>query len=513
MTQFDPLIDLLLTVGHVDGTFDQREKEFVRTYLAHLTAHVGAAEGHFDEVYERLEKELGGLAAEVMSAGDENYVQNRLKVRAVSLFRSFAASDQAVALELVNGLVAADGTVNEHERQLHEELLAYFVAPAAESSVSITIEQDLVVEAPQPLPLTGTSLPLLDPLERPFSADSSTDYDLVFQAITAWERQRARGNGLLTGVTDVMQLPPGTRLLDDYVHVLRPDTLTEVVVLGDLHGCYACLKAALLQSDFVARVERWQADPRNNPNIVLVMLGDYLDRGRFGFDGVLRAALKLLATYPNHVVLLRGNHEFFVRHEGRIVSAVTPAEALPAIQDLASQDMLEAYRHLFDRMPTSFLFDRTLFVHGGIPRDRTLAERYRDLSSLNDRPLRFEMMWSDPVDTDAVPHDLQAGSTRFTFGREQFRMFMERVGCQAMVRGHEQIEAGFAKRYDVAGRQLYTLFSAGGAANDDLPSWSRYRGVTPMALTLRRDRHELRGVPWAIDWQSFCDGACNGFYR
>lgn len=31
-------------------------------------------------------------------------------------------------------------------------------------------------------------------------------------------------------------------------------------------------------------------------------------------------------------------------------------------------EIRKAYRHLFEHMPTSLLFDRILFVHGGIPR-------------------------------------------------------------------------------------------------------------------------------------------------
>ncbi len=244
-----------------------------------------------------------------------------------------------------------------------------------------------------------------------------------------------------------------------------------------------------------------------------MLLGDYLDRGRFGFEGVLRTALQLLVTMPNHVFVLRGNHEFLVRREGHVVSAVNPAEAVPSIEGLVSNDILEAYRHLFEHMPTSFLFDRTLFVHGGIPRDATFAERYRDLSSLDDPALRFEMMWSDPVDTDQVPPELQHGSVRFTFGRDQFRAFMERVGCHALIRGHEQINAGFAPAFDGAERQLYTLFSAGGHDNPDLPPESRYRAVTPMALTIRRDADSLRATPWPLRYQPFCDATNNGLYR
>jgi hypothetical protein len=284
----------------------------------------------------------------------------------------------------------------------------------------------------------------------------------VFEAIKVWERQRARGNGRLAGVTDVAQLAPGTRVLDGHVYVQRPSQPTELIVLGDLHGCYACLKAALLQSDFIERALRHQADPVNNPDVKLVLLGDYIDRGRFSFEGVLRTALQLLVSLPEHVILLRGNHEFLVRLGEFIVSAVNPAEAVPSLSQSAPVEVLEAYRHLFDHMPTSFLFERTLFVHGGIPREDTLAERYRDLSSLDDSVLRFEMMWGDPVDTDHVPVKLQRESARFNFGRDQFRSFMDRIGAHTLIRGHEQVDRGFQTFFDLGMQRLHTLFSAGG---------------------------------------------------
>ena len=517
---FDKLVDLLLTVGYVDGTFDQREKDFIRGYLDQLVDHVAneAQRDHFDAIFARLEAELAALAAEVTATGDESFVKNRLKIRAVALFRAFSPADQAVALELVGALVAADGEVSPVERKLHEELVAYFRAPRTANLpvAKPPTAEVLDVEPPRELELAAHAHPLLEPLELAFATvarPAGTDYELIFQAISVWERQRARGNGRLAGVKDVTTLAPGTRFLDGHVHVLRPAHPVELVVLGDLHGCYACLKAALLQSDFIERARRFQAAPATHPDIVLVLLGDYLDRGRFGFEGVLRTALQLLVELPNHVVLLRGNHEYLMRLDGRIVSAVTPAEAVPGIADRVSTDVLEAYRHLFEHMPTSLLFDRTLFAHGGIPRDETLAERYRDLSSLDDAVIRFEMLWSDPVDTDCIAADLQRESTRFMFGRDQFRAFMERVGCRAMIRGHEQVEEGFRPDFDVGGRRLFTLFSAGGSDNSDLPATSRYRSVTPMALTILRDGPILRATPWPIRYAPFCDAKHNGHYR
>jgi hypothetical protein len=522
------VVDLLLTIGYIDGTLHDDEKAFIQDYLGRLVEHVAhpldskeAWRAQIDSVYERLDSEIAGIVAEVVATDDTSYVRTRLKVRAVALFRGFSPADQRVALELLNAVVHTDGTVTDEERELHDELLSYFHAQPTLLVPQVTPPEDmLTIDLPIDIPLVAMSHPWLDTVEQPYSKDPESlllqlnnDYNLVFEAIKVWERQRARGNGRLAGITDVTQLASGTRLLDGHVYVQRPSQPTELIVLGDLHGCYACLKAALLQSDFIERALRHQADPVGNPDVKLVLLGDYIDRGRFSFEGVLRAALQLLVSLPEHVILLRGNHEFLVRLGDYIVSAVNPAEAVPQLSQAAPVEVLEAYRHLFDHMPTSFLFDRTLFVHGGIPREDTFAERYRDLSSLDDSVMRFEMMWGDPVDTDYVPVKLQRESARFSFGRDQFRSFMERVGAHTLIRGHEQVDRGFQTFFDLGTHRLHTLFSAGGCDNGDLPAESRYRSVSPLGLTVRSGSGPLHAVPWPLKYQPFTSATHNGLYR
>lgn len=525
----DAVVDLLLTVGYVDGLLHEGEQAFIKQYLGKLVEHVAATpdsvaewKQHVDAAYERLDEEIAALAAEVVAAGDDSFMRTRLKVRAVALFRGFKPADQQVALELFHAVMHTDGEISAQERELHDELLAYFHAsPTLPHPSSLEPPPDMLKLEPESvLPLPSTSHPWLDAIEQAYSTDPATlnaqvgsDYSLVFQAITAWERQRARGNGRLAGVEEVSQLQPGTRILDGHVHVMRPDRPTELVVLGDLHGCYTCFKAAVLQSDFIERALRFQQDPANNPDIKLVLLGDYIDRGRFSFEGVLRGVLQLLVALPDHVIVLRGNHEFLVRHGDRIVSAVNPAEAVTGIAERVGMDLLEAYRHLFDHMPTSFLFERILLVHAGIPRDDTLAERYRDLGSLDDAVVRFEMMWGDPIDTDHVPLALQRESPRYTFGRDQFRAFMDRIGCHTLIRGHEQVDHGFMTMFDLGRHRLHTLFSSGGHDNIDLPETSRYRKVTPMALTIRWDAGVTTATPWVIQYQPFNQAVHNGLLR
>jgi hypothetical protein len=174
--------------------------------------------------------------------------------------------------------------------------------------------------------------------------------------------------------------------------------------------------------------------------------------------------------------------------------------------------MLDGYRYLFEAMPTMFLSERTMIVHGGIPRDDTFG-RYADLSSFNDEEMRFQMMWSDPANAEHVPLELQRENPRFSFGRRQFRAFMERTGFQVMIRGHEKIDDGFRVVFDLGDRLLLNLFSAGGAQNLDLPVASSYRKVTPMALTVLCNGGREIAYPWPIDWETFNAPARNGYLR
>src|SRR6185369_1919709 len=165
-----------------------------------------------------------------------------------------------------------------------------------------------------------------------------------------------------------------------------------------------------------------------------VLLGDYIDRGRFSYNGVLRTAMQLFVAVPEHVYLLRGNHEYYIEHKGRILAPVRPCEAMNEIADVAPTEVFARYMRLFEALPTSLLFDRTIFVHAGIPRDDTIAERVRGLASLNDPEVRFQMMWSDPSDADAIPLELQKANARFPFGRKQLRGFLGSLGLRTMVR-------------------------------------------------------------------------------
>jgi hypothetical protein len=154
-----------------------------------------------------------------------------------------------------------------------------------------------------------------------------------------------------------------------------------------------------------------------------------------------------------------------------------------------------------------------LFVHAGIPRTDTFELRYQDLASLNHPEMRFQMMWSDPSEANVVPVELQRENARFPFGKKQFQHFMSKIGCKTMVRGHERIKSGFAKIYDDPQAMLVSLFSAGGETNDDLPTTSNYREVTPMALTIRYAGGVTTMTPFVLEYERYNNPDLNAFFK
>jgi hypothetical protein len=122
-------------------------------------------------------------------------------------------------------------------------------------------------------------------------------------------------------------------------------------------------------------------------------------------------------------------------------------------------------------------------------------------------------MWSDPSAADVIPASLQDQSARFPFGKLQCQAFLQKLGCHTIFRGHEKVDEGFRQSYAEDAISLFTVFSSGGATNEDLPADSSYRSVKPMAATLRFKDGKGEVTPFAIDYESFNDPARNKFYQ
>ena len=538
--QMNAIIFYLTAFGYIDGEFDFTEKTFVRIYIRQLVtarAKVAMPDAdaktrddvvdrfvtHFHEVFEQIDRGVKELFDEAVADGEdvEKFVYAKLKLRSYEIFQSFDRDNQNELLATIDELIYADGSVHPSEAKFRAEIEALLDKPVAldESDIEVVPTNKVEIDDPASRNVARDDHPFFAGGEQHYSADPSrirqqidADLSLMRRFVGQLDAQRAKGEGKLVGKQGVAEFAGQTPFLDGhvYVHPTQPGASYEITVLGDLHGCYSCLKGALLQADFFAKLEAWKLDKRK-PEPKLVLLGDYIDRGMFSYNGVLRTVMQLYLAAPDHVFPLRGNHEYYVEYRGRIYGGVKPAEAINTLIGHIPGEVFQEYMRMFEQLPNMLFFDDLMFVHAGIPRDTDIKSRLVDMGSLNDPELRFQMLWSDPSTADRIPDDLQAQNARFPFGKKQFEAFMARLGCSMMFRGHEKVDQGFKAMYGDSA-SLATLFSAGGADNFDLPPESSYRTVTPMAATITLENGVAQVTPWLIDYKRFNDPKRNRFF-
>ncbi|MFO0551801.1 MAG: metallophosphoesterase family protein [Polyangiaceae bacterium] len=540
--QMHAIIYYLTAVGYVDGDFDTTERGFLRDYIAKLVAErarqampdgdpslfaeiVSKWTQYFHEVLDGIDVEIKANLAEPTADGEDSkgFAMSRLKLRCFELFHEFDNDARRALLASADELIHADGKVDEAEARFRDDMLALIDADEVfeVQDLDILEEGSVKIEAARIMEVKKTDHPFFSRTEWRYAPDKETfaqqamrDVEVVRRATKQLEDRASLGRGKLALGHTVADFATDAPFTDGHVVVHPPNNKDyELLVLGDLHGCYSCLKAALLQADFFEKVQRYHDHPDTEPNMLLVLLGDYIDRGRFSYNGILRTVLSLYLTVPDHVIPLRGNHEYYVELNSRIYSAVKPSEAMAELKPVAGDEIFAEYMRLFEAMPHVAVFDKLFFVHAGIPREDTFSEKWIGLESLNDSDMRFQMMWSDPSMADVVPTELQKQSARFAFGKKQFRSFMQKVGATTMIRGHERVVSGFKEVYPEPDARLINLFSAGGATNDDLPADSNYREVTPMALTVQHRSGLTQITPFAIDYERYNDPQVNAFFR
>lgn len=136
-------------------------------------------------------------------------------------------------------------------------------------------------------------------------------------------------------------------------------------VMGDLHGC--C-------DEFERLLSKMKPNLQNDR---LILLGDYLDRGRKSYE-LIQALLRMQADYGSEkVVLLRGNHEqmaldYFSKRDSSYLYNGGQA----TIRSFHSHnDPLENYLKVFQQMPVYIEDEHYLYVHAGVRPGVALEEQ------------------------------------------------------------------------------------------------------------------------------------------
>ncbi|KAH6557496.1 hypothetical protein KP509_1Z111100 [Ceratopteris richardii] len=223
-------------------------------------------------------------------------------------------------------------------------------------------------------------------------------------------------------------------------------------IFGDLHGQFGDLMRLFDEYGY----------PSTAGDITYIdylFLGDYVDRGQHSLETIcLLLALKI--EYPDHIHLIRGNHE------AADINSLFGFR-IECIERMGEEHGIWAwhrFNQLFNWLPLAALVENKIIcMHGGIGRSINYVSQIENLQ----RPISMhagsvvlmDLLWSDPTENDGVEglRPNPRGPGLVTFGPDRVIAFCKNNNLQLIVRAHECVMDGFER---FAQGHLITLFSA-----------------------------------------------------
>lgn len=291
---------------------------------------------------------------------------------------------------------------------------------------------------------------VLEPPNRPLDSDklwSGPDGKPNLEVMKDWFFRE----GFLSGPDAAKLCAMGADVLRAEKNVVTIDGA--VTVCGDIHGQFYDL----------IKLFEVGGDPLST---IYLFLGDYVDRGQFGFE----CAMYLLAhkiLFPDNFFLLRGNHE--CRH---LTAYFNFKEECLYKYDEATY---EAIMDTFDTLPLAAVVNKKFMcMHGGLSPDFETVEDINKIDRFDEPPPSgpmCDLLWSDPYedmgdDPDAESITFAPNTTRgcsWYFGPQAVKDFLEANNLLSILRAHEAQIDGYkmhGKRGKTDFPAVITLFSA-----------------------------------------------------
>ena len=235
-------------------------------------------------------------------------------------------------------------------------------------------------------------------------------------------------------VTEITNRARDTFILQEtLIEVSRP-----IYVIGDLHGNIFDLIRILVLAG---------PPPLNR----FLFLGDYVDRGQFSVE-IITLLFALLAKYPDHIFLIRGNHEF-----SRVNAVYGFKEEVETLYK--SPTLYDNINKCFNYMPLAALINGSIFcVHGGISPQISSFRQLRRVKRpivAYDNSIACDLTWSDPSMETKEFFRSQRGNG-VAFGVTAVREFQKNFNVKHILRAHQCVQMGIER---FAGDALYTIFS------------------------------------------------------
>ena len=202
-------------------------------------------------------------------------------------------------------------------------------------------------------------------------------------------------------------LPKIDSIFESEPAVFRTDA-EPMMIVGDIHGDLQAL-------NFIIE-KREEIGCKN-----ILFLGDYVDRGIQGTEVLLRL-FQLKLEHPEHIFLLRGNHEDAEMnfHYGFFEEIGSDKEFLFRIS------------RTYDKMPVAaVLSGHTFCVHGGINGTVSIDTITKEDSD--------PYLWNDPSKRPGFTPS-RRGSTVKEFGPDIVDGFLKTNNLKRIVRGHTALE-------------------------------------------------------------------------
>lgn len=211
-----------------------------------------------------------------------------------------------------------------------------------------------------------------------------------------------------------------------------------VRVCGDIHGQIHDLVAVFTSGGLP-------------PTARYLFLGDYVDRGKHGIESICML-LGLKVLYPEHITILRGNHE-----SEQICRIYGFFDECKRRFDLK---IFKAFSDVFTCLPISALIEQVaLCMHGGLSPELKRLSQIDNIKRplvIPDTGLACDLLWSDPEE-DASGWTASERGVSFTFGADVVDKMCKLLDIDVVFRAHQVVDNGYSF---FANRKLVTIFSA-----------------------------------------------------
>ncbi len=234
--------------------------------------------------------------------------------------------------------------------------------------------------------------------------------------------------------------PPGFYEINAY---------NSIYVLGDLHGDYETLIEFLAKNKLIEKL--------STSDTKILFLGDYIDRGDQQIE-LITFVLLLKNTFPDNIILLRGNHEpppFLLPHPHDF-----PYKLAARYYSYAGT-LYGLFLQLFQKLAyAARIPGKILFVHGGPPSYVLYTDSFEEAFSIGkpcvDDLVLEEILWNDPIEYSELPVMDSPRGAGVLFGREVTYRALELAKVKYIVRGHEAVN-GYKFNHD---KKVITLFDS-----------------------------------------------------